>query len=83
MLIFSKFGINFAILRSQIDRMRLWIEKWEMYVCFVVEKVKTEETVAFESESETESTRDESQVLQSPGSACSQTHTTTNTKSDN
>lgn len=54
-----------------------------MYLCFFVEKVKTEETVAFESESETESVRDESQVLQSPGSACSQTHTTTNTKSDN
>ncbi|KAK7340061.1 hypothetical protein VNO77_20753 [Canavalia gladiata] len=45
------------------------------------EKVKTEKTVA--SESETESVGDECQVLQSPGSACSQTHTTHTTKSDN
>ncbi|XP_061375460.1 uncharacterized protein LOC133317620 [Gastrolobium bilobum] len=43
-------------------------------------KVKTEETVAFESESETGG--DECQVLQSPGSACSQTHTP-HTKSGN
>ncbi|TKY65662.1 high mobility group B protein 6 [Spatholobus suberectus] len=46
-------------------------------------EVKTEETVvASESESESESVGGECQVLQSPGSACSQTHTT-HTKSDN
>jgi len=46
---------------------------------FVVdEKVKTEEMVAVESESESES-----EVLQSPGSACSQTNTTIHTKSEN
>jgi len=51
---------------------------------FVVdEKVKTEEMVAPESESEPESVKDESEVLQSPGSACSQTNTTTHTKSEN
>jgi hypothetical protein len=48
---------------------------------FVVEKVKTEETVTFESESESESVVKESRVLESPGSACSQTHTV-QTKSD-
>ncbi|KAK7394950.1 hypothetical protein VNO78_15491 [Psophocarpus tetragonolobus] len=37
-------------------------------------EVKTEETVASESESESESVGGECQVLQSPGSACSQTH---------
>nr|KYP73020.1 hypothetical protein KK1_005627 [Cajanus cajan] len=42
------------------------------------EKVKTEET---EAASESESVGGECQVLQSPGSACSQTHTT-HTKSD-
>ncbi|WVZ07971.1 hypothetical protein V8G54_021317 [Vigna mungo] len=45
------------------------------------EKVKTEEMVASESESESESVGRECQVLQSPGSACSQTNTT-HTKSD-
>ncbi|KAK7374087.1 hypothetical protein VNO80_07513 [Phaseolus coccineus] len=46
-------------------------------------EMKTEETVAFESESESESESvgGQCQVLQSPGSACSQTHTT-HTKSD-
>ncbi|KAG4937005.1 hypothetical protein AAZX31_18G194100 [Glycine max] len=46
-------------------------------------EVKTEETVASESESESESESvgGECQVLQSPGSACSQTHTP-HTKSD-
>jgi len=52
-----------------------------MYLCFGIEKMKTEETVASESESESESVGGECQVLQSPGSACSQTHTT-HTKSD-
>ena len=54
-----------------------------MCLCFGVEKVKTEETMASESESESESESvgGECQVLQSPGSACSQTHTT-QTKSD-
>ncbi|XP_027929463.1 uncharacterized protein LOC114185758 isoform X2 [Vigna unguiculata] len=45
-------------------------------------EVKTEETVASESDSESESVGRECQVLQSPGSACSQTNTTTHTKSD-
>ncbi|KAK7294882.1 hypothetical protein RJT34_17781 [Clitoria ternatea] len=40
-------------------------------------EVKTEETMACESESESESVGEERQVVQSPGSACSQTHTTT------
>ncbi|KAH1045111.1 hypothetical protein GYH30_026352 [Glycine max] len=46
-------------------------------------EVKTEETMTSESESESESESvgGECQVLQSPGSACSQTHTT-HTKSD-
>ncbi|XP_027351350.1 uncharacterized protein LOC113862464 [Abrus precatorius] len=44
-------------------------------------EVKTEETVKFESESE--SVEDECHVLQSPGSASSQTHTTHTTKSEN
>ncbi|XP_004492569.1 uncharacterized protein [Cicer arietinum] len=39
-------------------------------------EVKTEETVASESESESESVRGECEVVESPGSACSQTHTT-------
>ncbi|CAJ1812165.1 unnamed protein product [Sphenostylis stenocarpa] len=39
-------------------------------------EVKTEERVASELESESESVGGECQVLQSPGSACSQTHTT-------
>lgn len=46
-----------------------------------MKKVKTEEMVASESESESESVGRECQVLQSPGSACSQTNTT-HTKSD-
>ncbi|KAJ1388698.1 hypothetical protein SESBI_38891 [Sesbania bispinosa] len=46
-------------------------------------EVKIEETEVFESVSESESVGEECQVLQSPGSACSQTHTTTHTKCDN
>ncbi|KEH23277.1 hypothetical protein MtrunA17_Chr7g0245001 [Medicago truncatula] len=47
-------------------------------------EVKTEETMPeSESESESESVKDESEVLQSPGSACSQTNTTKHTKSEN
>lgn len=60
--------------------LRLWIEKCTFV--FVIEKVKTEETMP-ESESESESVKDESEVLQSPGSACSQTNTTIHTKSEN
>ncbi|CAI8612951.1 unnamed protein product [Vicia faba] len=38
-------------------------------------EVRTEETVAFESESDSESVKEECEVVQSPGSACSQTRT--------
>ncbi|CAK8542121.1 unnamed protein product [Lathyrus sativus] len=45
-------------------------------------EVKTEETAAFESVSESDSVREECEEVQSPGSACSQTRTI-HTKSDN
>ncbi|XP_058741880.1 uncharacterized protein LOC131614288 [Vicia villosa] len=45
-------------------------------------EVRTEEPVAFESVSESESVKEECEVVESPGSACSQTRTI-HTKSDN